>query len=367
MRAFNKASGMYSCKLAMYVYAVALQMAIGYFLLLCSPNKLNLNAIIMVRNIADINKVGFDILQGAGAAHIVLAALTFCLLVLSHFLTVCFKLPMLLVTIVQTAYCTATAGVCVVYLQKGYFSISNIIGLVKSAGLVADNPMFNNFLVDNRNFLFTIGLLSVIAASLFHQAQVVKGSEDVTHAMVVVPCMTIGLGISFCLTAPCRDFRTFTLGTFWMLVCGAGDVITSCTRLCCLRPFKILMLAVFSGIAILCLITIGLCTTIYTRGNIDYSSYLDIVHGKVKQFSEQQQQLENYQLVTKYFEKITTSYSDEQLNVYMGNGVFFIVIVLLSIVCLVFCLLSLLYSIFRLFDSKRNTSESKGDVKIVVQ
>ncbi|ORM40042.1 DNA annealing helicase and endonuclease ZRANB3 [Babesia sp. Xinjiang] len=278
MSAFNKATGIYSAKLGLYMYAIAMQMVIGYFLLLCSPNKLNVGGIVRARTIQDFKDIGFDIMQGAGVVHILLSIITFALLILAHFVTSCFKLPMLVVTIVQTAYCSMTAGFCALYLQRGYDSITNIIKVVAKKVVEGYDPKLNELLVDNRNALFAIGMLAVLATSFLHKAQVVKGTDSPTQVMIVIPCISLGLAVSFGLSAPCRDYRTFTLGFFWALVCISGDVISSVSRFFCFKPFKILMLAVYASIVLLSVITIGVCTKVYTSGRIDYSGYLDVVH-----------------------------------------------------------------------------------------
>ncbi|GBE58540.1 hypothetical protein BOVATA_000330 [Babesia ovata] len=370
MGAFSKATGIYSAKLGLYMYAVSLQMAIGYCMLLCSPNKLDIGAIIAARNVTDIKAVGFDLLQGAGAAHMILAVATFGLLILAHFVTACFKIPMLVVTVLQTAYCSATASICAVYLQRGNALISDAFKILAKTVVSAIDPGLNQLLIDNRNFLFLIGLLSVIAASLFHKAQMVKGTDSSTQVMVVVPSISLGLGIAFALCAPCCGYRTFSLGLLWSLTCIVGDVISSVSRFFCFKPLKIIMLAVHALIVLLSVITIGVCTTIYTGGKIDYSGYLAIVHGEVQRFGKTGHAIANYDTVTKYLQKFTDSYSDETLNVLMGNGTYFIVIVVLSIVCLLFGILSLLYSVFRFFDRSRDSGESDAantqGMKIVV-
>ncbi|CDR97444.1 membrane protein, putative [Babesia bigemina] len=370
MAAFNKANGIYSAKLGLYMYALALQMALGYCMLLCSPNKLNISAIVASRQLSDIRDIGFDVLQGAGAVHVVLAVLTFGFLILTHFVTICFKIPMLVLTVVQTAYCSATASICAVYLQKGNSFINKTFQIFAKTVVGVVDPKLNDLLVENRNFLFLIGLLSVIAASLFHKAQMVKGTDSATQVMVVVPSISLGLGIAFALCAPCCGYRTFSLGLLWSLTCIVGDVISSVSRFFCFKPLKIIMLAVHALIVLLSVVTIGVCTTIYTGGKIDYSGYLAILHGEVQKLGDTGHALANYQNVTSYLQKITDSYSDETLNLLMGNGVYFIVIVVLSIVCLLFGILSLLYSVFRFFDRSRDSVESDAantqGMKIVV-
>ncbi|GIX61226.1 uncharacterized protein BcabD6B2_06610 [Babesia caballi] len=370
MSAFSKYNGIYSSKLGLYMYAVALQGIIGYFMLLVSPNKLNIGQIIRARTIEDIKAVGFDLLQGAGAVHVAFACLAFVLLILSHFVTACFKLPMMVITVSQTAYCGITASVCAVYMQKGYSSITGVLEMMAKQVVSTVSPKLDELLVENRNSLFTIGVLAVIAASLFHKAQTVKGTDHSTQVMVVIPCISLGLGVAFALTAPCRDYRSFSLGLIWSLVCITGDIVGSLSRVFCFKPFKFLMLAVYGAICVLSVVTIGVCTTVYTSGRIDSSGYLDIIHGTVRNLGNTGHDLANYDTVTTYLSKITTQYTNEQLNVFMGNGVYFLVIISLSIVCLLFSILSLLYTVFRFFDKSGDAAEhnasSDKNVKIVV-
>ncbi|EDO08526.1 putative integral membrane protein [Babesia bovis T2Bo] len=370
MAAFSKATGIYSAKLGLYMYAVALQMIIGYFMILCSPNKLNIGGLVRARSVEDIQNVGFDVIQGAGVVHILFAVLTFALLILAHFVTSCFKIPMLIVTIVQTAYCSFTAGVCALYLQRGYDNITQTIQLLAKQAIGTVVPSLNQLLVDNRNMLYGIGILAVIATSFLQKAQVVKGTDSSTQVMVVIPCVSLGLGIAFALTAPCRDYRTFTLGFFWALACIIGDVISSVSRFFCFKPFKLFMLAVYAGICLLSVITIGVCSKIYSNGKIDLSGYLDVVHGTIKAAADKASEQIKYDDVDRYIGKITTRYTDEELNVFMGNGIFLLVVVMLSIVCLLFGVLALFYSIFRFFDRSRDSDEanvgSDKAVKVVV-
>lgn len=362
----DREKGMYSPKIGLFMYSLALQLVIGYSMLLCSPKKLNITALIQVRNLEHIKAAGLDFIQICGFLHLILAIICFALLILVHAVIGCFKIPMLILTALQTGYCSVTASICVLYLQKGYFSITKVIELVKSSGFVSESPIFDNIFVENRNMLFFIGLLSCITASLFHKAQVVKGNDSIPQIMVVIPCLSLGIGVSFCLTAPCRDYRTFTLGFLWLLVCSAGDVISSFTRFCCFKPLKIVMLAIYVAVIALSVITIAFLTTLYTKGNIDYSAYLDIVHGKVMEFGQNQGQIENYNLIEGYFRKLTTSYTDEQLNVYMGNGNFILVAILLSSVCLMFGIFSLVYSVITFLDFKRKSNIRDSEIKVVV-
>ncbi|GFE53556.1 transmembrane protein [Babesia ovis] len=372
MATFNKANGIYSAKLGLYMYAVAIQMIIGYFMLLCSPNKLNISKLVTSRSITDIQNVGFDMIQGAGILHILLSLATFGLLVLSHFVTSCFKLPMFVVTVVQTVYCSFTAGICALYLQRGYDSITATVQYFTQATIKTLSPEFNQLLVDNRNMLFVIGVLSVITTSFLHKAQVVKGTDSTTQVMVVIPCVSIGLGIAFGLSAPCRDYRTFTLGFFWTLVCVAGDIISSVSRFFCFKPFKLLMLAVYSMIVLMSIITVGICSKVYSNGRIDYSGYLDVVHGSIKAVTDSSNNSVKYDDVDGYVKKLTQRYTDEELTMYMGNGNFLLAIVLLCFICFLFGVLALLYSVFRLFDKARDSDEanvrpeSEG-VKVIVK
>ncbi|KAK1445175.1 hypothetical protein BgAZ_110810 [Babesia gibsoni] len=366
MGPFNRKNGMYSPKLGLYLYAVTTQMVIGYFLLLSSPNKLHIAALLKARTFDHLRDANLDMVQAGGILHILFAIMTFAFLTCTHFVTRCFKIPMMVLTALQAAYCSATASVCVLYLQRGYLSITKVIDLVKTTGFGSENPVFDNFLVENRNLLLAVGLLSVIATSFFHKAHIVRATDDTTRVMVVVPCISFGLGVAFCLSAPCRDYRTFTLGVFWMIVCTCGDAISSLGRYFCLKPIKLFMLAVYAAICILSLVTVAYCTTLYTKGNIDYSSYLDIVHGKVMKFGEQHKQLENYEMVRDYFKQVTTKYTDEQLNVYMGNGTFLLVTALLSLICLFFGIVALLYSLFRIFDHKDDDTKVENEIKVVV-
>ncbi|KAK2196289.1 hypothetical protein BdWA1_001531 [Babesia duncani] len=352
----SKKTGMYSCKLSLYAYAAAIQAVVGIIMIVNSPNELNIGLLLQVRRVNDVYRLGFDLLQYCGIFHLLLSLVSLMVIIMSHFVTSIFKLPMFVLSLVQTGYCSMTTVGCFYFLQRGHSRIDHAIEFLYKSGLF-DLEASESLVVDKRGILLTVGLLTTIMASLYQRAGAIRGDESTTVAMIMAPTLSLSMGVSFVLTAPCRDYRIFALGFTWFAVAMCGEVIITIAKCPCLRPLKIMMVVVYVLIFLLSLITICHAAKIYTNGTIDYVSYLAVVKGTVENYTNHKKILEDNPLV-QFMSKVGTQHTDEQINVFMGNGSFLLVAIGLSVVCAIFAVVATLYSLFRVLDHGLNDEPS---------
>lgn len=374
---FSKKNGIYSSRMTLHVYSIALQAMIGVKMLLASPNKTDFSLVFGVRSVQDVYKLGFDLLQYGGVAHILLSLVTLVGVVCTYFVTSMFKLPMIVITMIQGSYCSTTAMVCVYLLQRGYSSVNKLVDyLAKTGSYLGFNLKNTSLLIDKREDLFVIGLLAIMASSMYSRAQLIKGNDSAPSAMVMAPSLTIGLAIAFALIAPCRDYRVVVLGGIWLLICVAGEVITTVTSCRCFEFLDITMIFVYGSMFVFSLVTIIHCVKIYTNGRLDYSSYVALLKGRVDDYvgtyvddyvHQNVERYVNYDLIRGYFQSLTTSHTNEQINLYMGNGDFLVVVIMLATVNTFFSFIATLYTLFHFFDfNSHETPREVDDRKFCV-
>lgn len=356
---FSKKHGIYSSKLTLHVYSIALQCMMGVRMILCSPNLGDLSLVFKVRSLQDVYELGFDLLQYGGIAHIGLALLTLGGVFLTYFFVSLFRIPMIVVSMIQGSFCSTTALVCVYFLQKGYSNVNKLVDYLATTGsYLGFDLKKTDMLVDKRPELFFIGVLATMASSMYSRAQCISGDDSCPETMINAPSLTIGLAISFALIAPCRDYRIVILGVIWLLACIVGEVITTIGSFKILKFVNYTLIIVHSSMFVFSLVTIIHCVRIYTHGRLDYSSYISLVRGEINNYvgdyvnehSEALKSYVNYDTVKGYFHNLTTQHTDEQINLYMGNGNFLLVVILLCTVNTVFTLIATLYMLFKFFD-----------------
>ncbi|UVC50086.1 hypothetical protein MACK_003951 [Theileria orientalis] len=368
---FSKKNGIYSSKLTLHVYSIALQCMMGVRMILCSPNLGDLSLVFKVRSIQDVYELGFDLLQYGGIAHIGLALITMVGVFLTYFFVSLFKIPMIVISMIQGSFCSTTALVCVYLLQKGYSSVNNMVNYLETTGSYLGFDLSKtNMLIDKRKELFFIGILAAMASSMYSRAQCVSGDDSCPETMINAPSLSLGLAISFALIAPCRDYRIVALGFLWLLACIVGEVITTVGSFKLLKFVNYALVVVHCSMFVFSIVTIIHCVGIYTHGRLDYTSYITMLKGGVVNYvSEKAEVTEginkyvNTDLIKGYFLNLTTEHTDERINFYMENGSFLLVIILLCTVNTIFTMIATLYMVFKFFDifsSDNSGKKSKG-------